>query len=247
MGELSTATRPYAPSIIFSDWLADAGQSESAQGNPRSGSRRCLLFETKRQCSRLGSVEIVWASCEPAVILSKYQSPFTSPRGRSPDDRDPMAPHPVLSAYLFRPIRESRSARTSVRGSAVRDGASGFSLAAVPAAYRQGNAVDRRQADGCDRGVGPRRIAYRQTDPDRSAVCNGRVPEKRSDPARDRSRGGFRTQIPSLADRQARVPCSRPLYLPCHDRTQPGSGWPLGRPRRCLSADRAYDIDALRT
>ena len=91
----------------------------------------------------------------------------------------------------------------------MRDGADGHQL---PAAYGKGNAVYRRSADECDRGVWPRRLACRQTNPDRSAVRRdgtiGRA-QKTVDPALDRSRGGFRIQSPSLADRKGRPLCLR--------------------------------------
>ena len=38
------------------------------------------------------------------------------------------------------------------------------------AEYGKRKAVYRYQADGCDRGIWPRRMAYRQADPDLSAV-----------------------------------------------------------------------------
>lgn len=51
-------------------------------------------------------------------------------------------------------------------------------------------------------------MAYRQPDPDRSAVRRDRpvvrAHEKEADPGLGRSRGGFRSQIPNRADRRGR-------------------------------------------
>ncbi len=56
--------------------------------------------------------------------------------------------------------------------------------------------------------VSPRRMAYKPSDPDRSAERRDRTDvrahEKEEDPLLDRSRGGFRFQIPRLADRRGR-------------------------------------------
>ena len=76
----------------------------------------------------------------------------------------------------------------------------------------------------------------------------GAPKKKGTDPARGRSRGGFGTQIPSLADRRG-----RPLHLrvtggPRHDSTQArslGEAW-TDAPLPCLIADRAYDRDGFR-
>ena len=59
-----------------------------------------------------------------------------------------MAPPPILSAYLFRPIRRPRSAEPSVRGSAVRERA----LASVAGRVREGE----RGPLSLDRDVWPR-------------------------------------------------------------------------------------------
>ena len=46
----------------------------------------------------------------------------------------------------------------------------GTSWCPWPAEYGKGNSVYRRWAHGCDQGAWPRLLAYRQADPDRSAV-----------------------------------------------------------------------------
>ena len=75
----------------------------------------------------------------------------------------------------------------------------------------------------------------------RAHVSAAGAPKKpEADPARGRSRGGFGTQIPILADRQG-----RPLHLrvtggPRHDRTQARAlGEDCDAPLSCLIADRA--------
>ena len=85
----------------------------------------------------------------------------------------------------------------------------GTSWGLWPAEYGKGNSVYRRWAAWCDRGVWPRLMAYLQTDSDRSTVRRdstvGRAPvsavgaprHKEADPARGRSRSGFRTWFPS--------------------------------------------------
>ena len=76
----------------------------------------------------------------------------------------------------------------------------------------------------------------------------GAPKQQEADPARGRSRGGFGTQIPILADRQGRP---RPLRVtggPRHDRTQARAwveAW-TDAPLPCLIADRAYDRDDFR-
>ena len=65
------------------------------------------------------------------------------------------------------------------------------------------------------------------------------MPNKETDPALGRSWGGFRTRIPSLADRQGRPLCLRVTDGPRPDRIQTlVVGWP-DAPRSGLSADRA--------
>ena len=130
-----------------------------------------------------------------------------------------MVPPPPFAGDLFRPTRGLGSAWPPRRGCPARDGTDGCSLAPAATRVRKWNSVYRRWARGCDQGVWPRRLAYLQADPDLSAVLldstGGRahvraagVPKrKKREPAPDRHRGGFHTQIPILVDRRA-VPCA---------------------------------------
>ena len=123
----------------------------------------------------------------------------------------------------------------------------------LPTEYGQWNSVYRRYAHGCDRGVWRRRMAYLQADPDLSAVqldstlvrahvsAAGAPQSPGTDHALGRSRGGFGTQIPILADRRGRPLRLRVTGGPRHDRTQARAwveAW-TDTPLPCLMADRA--------
>ena len=94
----------------------------------------------------------------------------------------------------------------------------------------------------CHRGIWPRLRAYLQAKPDlsgarldstigRAHVSAAGAPQKKeADPARGRSRGGFGTPIPILADRRGRAL---------------GEDW-TDAPLPCPIADRAYDRDGFR-
>ena len=90
-----------------------------------------------------------------------------------------------------------------------------------------------------------RRLASRV--PDGAAGQHGRArtrrarPQKGRDPALDRNRGGFRTQIHILADQRGCPLCLRLTGGQHHDRTQARAlvkAW-IGTPLTCLIADRA--------
>ena len=101
-----------------------------------------------------------------------------------------------------------------------------------PAKYGKGNSVYRRWAHGCDQDGGSRRRAYRQANPDLSAVrrdrtvmrarirAAGTLQKKGTDPARGRSQGGVSTQIHILTDRRGRPLGLRVTGGQRHDRTQ---------------------------
>ena len=111
-----------------------------------------------------------------------------------------------------------------------------------------------------NRGVWPRLRAHLQAQPDLSAVrldstigrahvsAAGAPKKKEAEPALGRSRGGFGSQIPSLADLRGRSLRLRVTGGQRHDRTQ-AQAWVedgTDAPLPCLIADRAYDRDGFR-
>lgn len=96
-------------------------------------------------------------------------------------------------------------------GSAALNGTDGCLLASVAGRVRPVELGHHRYAHGDDRGVWPRLMAYLQADPDLSAALlastvvrahmstAGAPKNKGMDPALDRSRGGFGSQIHMLA------------------------------------------------
>ncbi len=102
---------------------------------------------------------------------------------------------------------------------------------------------------GCERGVWPRRMAYRQTHPDRAAVRrDSAVARQRTgaEPALGRRRGGFGPQIRMRADRRG-----RPLRVTNGPRRDSTQARPLVEactkaPRSCPITDWIYDGDAFR-
>ena len=83
--------------------------------------------------------------------------------------------------------------------------------------------------------------------PRRGGTARSGAPQKKGRaPALGRNRGGFRTQIPILADQRGRLLCLRQTGGPRHGRTQARVQAWMGAPLSCLIADRAYDRDAFR-
>ena len=121
-----------------------------------------------------------------------------------------------------------------------------------PAEYGKRNS--RRYADGCDRGVPPRLMAYKQVDPDLSPRggtarpgASSHVwrahPKNQADPALERSRGGFSAQIRILADRQGRSLCLRVTGGQRHDSsTQAGLGGAAGNGRAAVLPERGSGL-----
>ena len=119
-----------------------------------------------------------------------------------------------------------------------------------PDAYGKGNSVYHRQAEGWDWNIWPRRMSYRQADPDLSRRVVGQHDRARLNKEAillsGRSRDSCRTQIRVLADRQG-----RPLSLRVTGGPRPASKsrprWTPGRTRRGpAGSHRVYDGDAWR-
>ena len=119
-----------------------------------------------------------------------------------------------------------------------------------PDAYGKGNSVYHRQAEGWDWDIWPRRMSYRQADPDLSRRVVGQHDrarlKKEAILLSGRSRDSCRTQIRVLADRQG-----RPLSLRVTGGPRPASKsrprWTPGRTRRGpAGSHRVYDGDAWR-
>ena len=161
-----------------------------------------------------------------------------------PHTQYPVAPHPFFSGYLFRSTRRQGRAPSFCRSVAL-DGTDGRAVRALPPEYGKGNSVYGRYAAWRNQGVWPRLLAHLQAAPDRSAVlldspigrahasAAGAPKNKEAESALGRSRGGFGTQIPILADRRGRplhlrVTGGQPTTAP-----RPGPGWKTGPTRPC--------------
>ena len=144
-----------------------------------------------------------------------------------------MALHPPFSVFLFRYIRRQRNPVSFFRGRVVLDGAVGCRLASVAGRIREGklglSPLRSRVRSGrlaapdglpADR-AGTVRGALGQHSRARTHVSAAGAPQKKGrDPALGRSRGGFSSQIHSLADPRGRPLCVGLAGSQCHDSTQ---------------------------
>ena len=97
---------------------------------------------------------------------------------------------------------------------------SGASWRRLPVAYGKWKSVYYRFAHGCDRGVGPRLMAYlRDSTVGRAHVSAAGAPKKGTKSRLGRNRGGFSTQIHILADQRGRPLCLHLMGGQRHDRT----------------------------
>ena len=93
------------------------------------------------------------------ISLKFCRGPPESAEAKRPHDL--IDPHPIAFNIRFG-IYAGNAACCPSRGSAVLDSADGRALALVAGRVREGNTVYRHCADGCNRDVGPRWMAYPQ-------------------------------------------------------------------------------------